>query len=159
MRLLLALSPRWLFLYPGCGLLAAGAVALLVPVLRPVDLGGRFGAYTMLFGSALVVCGAQATWFHLLARAFCENAGLTAARAMVGFRQRHVLEYSLAGGLALLLAGASGSLWSLSAWAEGVGLEARLRIAVPAVTLSILGAQSMFSGFLLWLLTTQAERP
>ena len=158
LRLLLLLSPRWLFLIPGCSLLAASVPAVLAPILHPVESGGRFGAYTMLAGAAFAICGAQAVGFHLLARVQCESVGLIEGRLATFVRERRVLEWVLAAGFALALSGAAGSIWSLFAWAGGVDVEARLRLSIAAVMLLVIGAQAMFGAFLLSLLSMRTGR-
>ena len=157
LRLLLLFSPRWLFLYPGCALLAAGVLAMAGPILDFGAAGGTFGAYTMLFGVAFVICGAQLSGFHLMANIFCEAVGFTEGRLRFHVQKYRVLESSLIAGFALAMAGVAGCVWSLSVWAQtGVAeMETRLSIAIPSVTLLILGVQAMFFGFLLTLIAMQ----
>ena len=158
-RLLLMLSPQWMFLYPGSVALVAGAVIMALPILNPVEEGGMFGAYTMIFGSAFLVCGVQVVFFSLLANVFCDNVGLGEGRWRTRLSNRPILEGSLALGLCLVLSGLAGSIWSLFIWAQtgGVDPETRLRIAIPSVVLLILGVQCMFSGAFLSLLVTQGR--
>ena len=157
LRLLLMLSPRWLYFYPGCLLLLAGALALLAPIANPVEQGGRFGSYTMLFGAALLVCGVQLVVFALLAGAFCERIGLPDRRGAWLLRAGDALEGGLASGFALAALGAAGSVWSLFVWGQtgGPDIELRMRVAIPSITLLICGVQLMFAGFFLALLVTQ----
>ena len=161
LRLLLMLSPRWLYFYPGCTLFVAGVLAMLVPILSPVEGGGRFGLYTMLFGSAFVVCGVQLAIISLLASAFCESIGLSAGLWMARLKSSLVLEAALATGLVMALLGAVGSILSLFVWAQTVGpdIETRMRVAIPSLTLSICGVQLIFSAFFLALLATQGSMP
>ena len=157
LRLLLMLSPRWLYFYPGCALFVAGVLAMLVPILHPVEEGGRFGSYTMLFGSAFVVCGVQLALFSLLASAFCESIGLSAGLWMARLKSSLVLEAALTTGFVMTLLGAVGSIWSLFIWAQTVGpdIDTRIRVAIPSLTLSICGVHLIFSAFFLALLATQ----
>ena len=161
LRLLLMLSPRWVFLYPACVMLAAGAFFMAAPVVYPVELGGWFGAYTMLFGAAGLVCGSQSVVFALTARIFTDSIGLTDGRWRVWMSNRAVLEKLLVVGALLLLAGGAAIVGSLVVWAQSetvasaVDIEARQRIAVPGITLVILGVQAMLSGFLLHLVSSQ----
>ena len=160
LRLLLMLSPHWLFLYPGCLLLAVGVVLMTVPILHPVEAGGGFGAYTMLFGSGFIVCGTQLIGFALAAGLFGESIGLTDGRWSARVLRYHVLEQALAVGGALALAGAAGGVWSVFVWSQtGAGgvldVEMRLRVAIPSVTVLIVAVEVMFSGFLLTLLASQ----
>ena len=157
LRLLLMLSPRGLYLFPGCILLAAGILAMLIPIANPVEAGGRFGSYTMLFGSAFAVCGIQMVFFSFLANAFCENIGLTDGRWTERLQSGRFIEGGIATGLAMVLLGAAGSIWSLFVWAQtgDPAVELRMRVAIPSITLSIWGMQSIFSSFFLALLVTQ----
>lgn len=157
LRLLLMLSPRGLYLFPGCILLAAGVLAMLIPIANPVEAGGRFGSYTMLFGSAFAVCGVQMVFFSFLANAFCENIGLTDGRWTERLQSGRFIEGGIATGLAMVLLGAVGSIWSLFVWAQtgDPAVELRMRVAIPSITLSIWGMQSIFSSFFLALLVTQ----
>ena len=160
LRLLLMFVPRWLYFYPGCALFVAGILAMSVPILSPVETGGRFGLYTMLFGSAFVVCGVQLTITSLLAAIFCESIGLSARLWMARARGHPVLEVALVIGVVMVLLGAVGSIWSVFIWAQahGLGIESRMRVAIPSVTLSICGVQLIFSAFFLELLAQGQSR-
>ena len=155
LRLLLMLSPRWLYLYPGCALLAAGAAAILAPIAYPVEAGGMFGAYTMLFGCAFASAGAQLAMFSLLASAFCDSIGLSGGLRLA--RSGALAEAGILAGAATVALGAAGGVWSLFIWAQtgGPDVETRLRVAIPSVTLVICGFQMVFSAFFFALLTTQ----
>ncbi len=161
LRLLLMLSPRWVFLYPACLMLASGAIFMIAPVVYPVEQGGWFGAYTMLFGAAGLVCGSQSVVFAFTARIFTDNIGLTDGRWATWMSKRGVLEKLLAAGSLLLLAGAAAIVRSLILWAESesvasvAAIEARHRVAVGGTTFVILGVQAMLSGFLLHLVSSQ----
>ena len=161
LRLLLMLSPRWVFLYPACLMLAAGAFFMAVPVVYPVEQGGWFGADTMLFGAAGLVCGSQSVVFAFTARIFTDSIGLTDGRWGGWMSSRGVLEKLLVVGSLLLIAGAAAILGSLVVWAQSetvafaADIEARHRIAVVGVTLVILAVQAMLSGFLLDLVSSQ----
>ena len=142
-------------------MLAAGAFFMAVPVVYPVEQGGWFGAYTMLFGAAGLVCGSQSVVFALTARIFTDSIGLTDGRWGAWMSNRGVLEKLLALGSLLLLAGAAAIVGSLVVWARGetvasvADIEARQRIGVAGITLVILGVQAMLSGFLLDLVSSQ----
>ena len=161
LRLLLMLSPRWVFLYPACLMLAAGAFFMAVPVVSPVEQGGWFGAYTMLFGTAGLVCGSQSVVFAFTARTFTDSIGLTDGRWGAWMSNRGVLEKLLVVGSLLVLAGAVTIVGSLFVWAQAeavasvADIEARQRIGIAGITLVILGVQAMLSGFLLVLVSSQ----
>ncbi len=159
LRFLLMFSPRWLYLYPGYLLLAAGAVALVGPIVYPEEAGGGYGTYTILFGSAFMVCGLQLVILALLAGVFYENVGLSERRWSARLQSDHVLNGALAAGLFMVLLGAAGSIWSLLLFAQGdgFGLGVRMRVAIPSITLLVCGVQLTFSQFMFALLTTQGN--
>ena len=162
LRLLLMLSPRWVFLYPAGLMLAAGAFFMAAPVVYPAEQGGWFGAYTMLFGTAGLICGSQSVVFALTARIFTDGIGLTDGRWGAWVSNRGVLEKLLVAGSLLLLAGVVVAIvGSLFVWAQAeavvsvADIEARHRIGIASITLVILGVQAMLSGFLLALVSSQ----
>ena len=132
-----------------------------MPILDPVEEGGRLGAYTMIFGSAFVVSGVQAILFSLLASGFYENIGLAEGHWRTIIHREGAPEAVFAVGLILALLGVAGSVWSLFVWAQtgeaDAAIESRLRIAIPSVTLLITGAQLMFAICFMALLVTQGD--
>ena len=159
LRFLLMFSPRWLYLYPGGLLLAAGAVALVGPIVYPDEAGGDYGTYTILFGAAFLICGLQLVILALLATVFYENIGVLERRWSARLQRDRVLNGTLATGLVMMLLGAAGSIWSLLLWAQadGPGLDVRMRVAIPSITLLICGLQLTFTQFMFALLTTQGN--
>ena len=111
----------------------------------------------MIFGSAFLACGGQVVFFSLLANLLCDSVGLGDGRWSAPLLRRFVLEHGLALGACLALLGTVGSVWSLFIWTQtgGVDPEVRLRVAIPAVTLLILGVQCIFSQCFLALLGIQ----
>lgn len=154
-RLLLLLSPRWLFLQPGCLAVVTGVVLMAVPFLRADWLGN----YAMVFGAGLVVCGTQLIGFALAASVFGDRVGLGDGKWSAWVVRQRVAEKVLGAGLALGALGLVGSAWSVVAWAQAGGdpslADARLRIAIPSVMLFVLAVQSFFSGFLLTLFSSR----
>ena len=155
LRLLLLLSPKWLFFIPGLVAVVAGLVLLTLPVLR----GDWLGTYAMQFGAGLVVCGAQLAVFAAVARLFGERMGFHAGGFAEWVMRRRVLERALAPGLLLAALGVAGCVWSVVLWAAAGGdpafAEARLRVAIPSVGVLIVAIQTVFSGFLLTLLASR----
>ena len=155
LRLLLLLSPKWLFFIPGLVAVVAGLVLLTLPVLR----GDWLGTYAMQFGAGLVVCGAQLAVFAAVARLFGERMGFHAGGFAEWVMRRRVLERALALGLLLAALGVAGCVWSVVLWAAAGGdpafAEARLRVAIPSVGVLIVAIQTVFSGFLLTLLASR----
>ena len=158
LRLLLMLSPKWLFLYPAWLLLAAGVLAMVVPFVDPTEQGGLFGAYTMLLGAAFFILGTQLIGFYLSARIFYESAGIIGGSLTARLRRYHILETCLTAGITLAAAGMAIAAWSLILLVGGSELEPRLRLLIAGVTMVILGAQVAFHGFLISVLALQEAR-
>ena len=155
LRLLLLLSPTWLFLIPGLVAVVAGLVLITVPLVR----GDWLGTYAMQFGAGSVVCGAQLAVFAAVARLFGERMGFQTGGVAEWVMRHRVLERALALGLLLAALGVAGCIWSVFLWAAAGGdpafAETRLRVAIPSVGVLIVAIQTVFSGFLLTLLASR----
>lgn len=156
LRLLLLLSPRWTFAYPGWFLLATGLLVMALPLLAPpTPQGLGFGTYTMLFGAAGILCGTQLLGLALVARVFQETAGIVRGTWAAQVQHRHLLEKSLLCGAGLILAGGAGSVGSFVLWARDIVSETRLFLVIPSLTALIFGMQIIFIGFLSALIALQ----
>jgi hypothetical protein len=161
LRFLLLFSPRWLFLYPGLALLAAGLVLTSALYLTPLHfLGAGLDIHSMLYASAAALLGMQLCLFALFARVSAQNAGLLARRPSLDKLLRALtLERGLLLGLGVAV---SGLLWSAAAfwqWREaGFGaLDPRvvMRDTIPATALMVGGMEIMLASFLLSVLSLQ----
>jgi glycosyltransferase involved in cell wall biosynthesis len=158
LRFLLLFSPRWLFLYPGVALLAAGSVLTATLYFTPLRIGGAgLDIHSMLYASAGALLGMQLCLFALFARVSAQNAGLLPhRRAFDRLLELCTLERGLLFGLAVA---GTGLAWSAAAfwqWREtGFGaLDPRLvmRDTIPAASLMVGGVEIMLASFLLSLL-------
>lgn len=158
LRFLLLYSPRWLFFYPGIALMLMGAAlhALLLP--GPFVVGHTtLDVHTLLYGGGMILVGAQAVFFAVLARIFAITEGLLPEpKSFQRFFQVVKMEHGLIVGVLLVLLGVAGSVWAVTAWAGRdfgpYSPEEAMRIIVPSVVLLALGAQVTFSSFFLSLL-------
>jgi glycosyltransferase involved in cell wall biosynthesis len=155
LRFLLIFSPRWLFLYPGCALLAAGIALTIALYFTPMQLlGAGLDIHSMLYACAGALLGMQLCLFSLFARVSAQAAGLLPRRpALDRLLRLLTLERGLLAGAATALCGL---LWSASAfwqWREaGFGaLDPRvvMRDTIPAATLMVAGMEVMLASFLL----------
>jgi glycosyltransferase involved in cell wall biosynthesis len=155
---LLLFSPRWLFLYPGLGLLALGVVLTTALYFKPLNfLGAGLDIHSMLYASAAGLLGMQLCLFGIFARLSAQNAGLLPrSAALVRLVRALTLERGLLIGFAVALAG---FLWSVTAfwqWREtGFGaLDPRvvMRETIPATAMMIGGMEVMLASFLLHLI-------
>jgi hypothetical protein len=158
LRLLLLYSPRWLFLYPGLGLLVAGVagMAWLIPAQRTVG-GVTFDVSTLLYAALAVVLGLQAVFFFVTARLFGVVEGLLPDDPVFRRRvDRLSLERGLAIGLLIAFTGLGISLYGLATWnrkAFGrLDYPHILRIVIPGSTLLLIGVQTVLFGLFLGML-------
>lgn len=164
LRLLLLFSPRWLFLYPGCLGMMSGLFLLGMPLWLP----SVFGVYSMLFGLGASSCGTQLIGFYIVANLLRGTLGSNGGEWLAWVRRHPVLEISLIVGLTFAFLGLGGALWSLYVWAQAwgdrtvvdvVGIERRLKIAIPSTTLLIWSIQSVFFGFLIRFVAEMESQP
>jgi len=168
LRLLLLLSPRWLFLYPGVVATGLGLVATTVLSLTPVRIG-RFGfdIATLLYAAALTLLGHGLLWFAAISERLAGRLGVgtrparTAPVWWPGWRLERGLVVGgvlAAGGIALAVA--SLVRWRAAGFAA-VDPTTTVRIVVPAVLSLVLGVQMAFSSLLLSVvdLPTRAAAP
>jgi hypothetical protein len=158
LRFLLLYSPRWLFLYPGVLLIAAGLAAMLLLLPGPHTIRGvTFDVHTLLYAAAAIVLGFQSLSFAVMTKVFAANAGLLPRDHRLE-RVFHVLslEVGLLFGALLSLAGVVGTVAALISWRDAafgdLTPSRTLRMVVPAVLALMLGAQIMLMSFFLGVL-------
>ena len=158
LRFLLLYSPRWLFLYPGLALMAAGAavVGWLLPGPRRA-LGVTFDVQTLLYGAMAIVVGFQAVLFSYLARVYAVTHGLLPEDpALTRLFRVATLETGLAAGALLLLIGAAGSVWAFVQWSVTsfgpLDASRTLRTVIPSLTALLLGVEVVLASFFFSLL-------
>ncbi|MFB3737370.1 MAG: glycosyltransferase family 2 protein [Candidatus Velamenicoccus archaeovorus] len=164
LRFMLLFSPRWLFLYPGLLLMAAGLSGTLWLLPGPRVVGGvTFDVQTLLFACMTIAIGFQAVLFSLLGKVFAWNEGLIP----VGERFRNLfryltLEVGLAVGILWIVAGALGAVYAFVRWSEvsfgPLDASRNLRIVIPSLTALLLGAQIVLSSFFFSLLGLPRHR-
>lgn len=158
LRFLLLYSPRWLFLYPGAALMLVGALihAMLLP--GPMKIGDTtLDIHTLLYGGAMILCGAQGVFFAVLSKIFAITEGLLPEpKGYQRFFQSVKMEHGLVVGALVALLGLAGSIFAVAYWGKRdfgpTDPELAMRIVVPSVVLLALGAQTIFSSFFLSLL-------
>ncbi len=164
LRFLLIYSPRWLFLYPGIFLMLLGFIMSILIVQGPVDVFNRvyFDTNTLLYAGAFIIVGYQAVSFGVFTRAYAVQAGFLPVKDSLTKAFNIVsLEAGLIAGLFILLAGLSGTFYSLYVWEESnfgqLDYSKILRIVIPSVIAIILGLQTVLSSFLLSVLSVNKK--
>jgi glycosyltransferase involved in cell wall biosynthesis len=164
LRFLLLFSPRWLFLYPGLGLLASGvaAMAWLLPAPRVV-LGVTFDIHTLFYASLAVVVGFHSALFYVFAKLYGMREGLAPPdERFLRLTRMLTLEAGLLAGLLLLLVGVALAIFAVSAWdqtAFGVlAPEHAMRLVIPSGTCILLAFQTAYGAFFLSVLEIRSGR-
>jgi glycosyltransferase involved in cell wall biosynthesis len=159
LRFMLLFSPRWLFLYPGLVLFAAGilmSVALLPGRLRVVGL--NLDIHTLLVAGFLALLGYQLVLFAIFTKIFAIRAGFHPPYPPLQRLSRYVtLEVGLAAGAVMALVGAVALVVAVASWsAVGFGTlnpSLTMREVIPAVVLLALGTQTIFASFFISILS------
>ncbi len=159
LRFLLMFSPRWLFLYPGMGLVSLGLIAQAMLYPGPLPIGPVvLDIHTMLYACAASVVGLQMIWFAVFAKAAGIRAGIFPEdRRMALLLRTFTLERGIVAGLVLLALALVMAVWPVLLW-ERVGFgvldpAVTMRLAIPAVTLVILGMEVLIAAFFLSILS------
>jgi hypothetical protein len=155
LRFLLLMSPRWLMLYPGAFLIAAGAAAELLILRGPIVVDGvGFDIHTMLYAAGATVLGVQLVLFSLVAGTVGVLKNLLPMTPSLGrFLRVFSLERGIVLGLTLGLSGVGLAIYSVLSWAHqqlaALDPVTMMRVAIPSVTLMLGGAEIVFASFLL----------
>lgn len=149
LKFLLLAAPNWLFLIPGAAMLTIGLLVTVPLIFGPVRIGAfHMDLHPMFAGAVLVIVGFQLVQFGVLIRACIEQPQGVDDR-LAGFVHRTVgMEKMLVGGVLLLLGGGVIGAAIVVHWAStGFGPLTEIRLAVAAMILVVLGAQTMFGAF------------
>lgn len=166
LRFMLLYCPRWLFLYPGICLFAAGCLTMLGVLFQqvaPAAGATGFGSHTLLLASAAVLLGFQGVAFAFCARIYALNEGFLPEDKPLEDMFRHFrLETGLAAGALLLALGVAGGALAAVGWSTS-GLWTRapretLLVAIPSATALCLGGQVIFTSFLFSFLGLRRRR-
>ena len=157
------MSPRWLLLYPGASLIAAGIAAEAVILRGPIVIHGvGFDIHTMLYAAGATVLGLQLVLFSLMARTVgvLKNV-LPMTNSLARFLRLFSLERGILLGVALGLGGLALAAYSVEAWARArlgaLDPVSMMRIAIPSVTFMLAGAEILFASFLLGLIDVRSS--
>jgi glycosyltransferase involved in cell wall biosynthesis len=164
LRFLLLFSPRWLFLYPGLGLMALGVASMMWLLPAPRKLGGlTLDIHTLFYASLAVIVGFHSALFYVFARLYGMREGLAPPdRKFLCMTEAFTLEAGLLTGLVLLLIGLALAVVALSAWTEtAFGVlppEYAMRLVIPSGTCILLAFQIGYGAFFLSVLGIRSSR-
>ena len=155
LRFMLLFSPRWLFLLPGMVLATMSLAVFLALLAGPVRIGTlTFDINTLILAGSGLVTGIQIVLVGVVAKAAAVGLGIAQPTPLLALLQGHgPVEFGLAAGALLILAGVGYTLWAVEQWREAgfgdLAPEESVRIVVPAVTAIAIGVQIACSGFAL----------
>ena len=164
LRFLLLMSPRWLLLYPGMGLIAAGVAGQLAILHGPIVIHGvGFDIHTMLYAAGATILGLQLVLFSLVARTVGVLKNLMPMTdALARFLRLFTLERGIILGSLLGVIGLGLAVFSIETWARArlgaLDPVTMMRIAIPSVTMMLAGGEILFSSFLLGLIDVRPTR-
>jgi hypothetical protein len=153
LRFMLLFSPRWLFFWPGLGLLLLG-LAMAVPLtISPIRIGRvQFDTNTLLVAGMMLIVGFQVFFFGVFTKMYCVAQGLLPEnRQLTTLLRWFSLERGIVAGLLIIALGLGFLIAAILKWrAAGFGqisYPESLRLVIPAVTCMTLGVQTVFSSF------------
>lgn len=154
-RFFLLFSPRWLFLYPGFGLLGLGILAAAILSVGPLWVGPHVALdlHTLLVASMATIVGLQCVSFAVIARRYATTRGFLPRSASFERRARlSSLENLLIMALLLGIFGVAGFVWCLWQWAMlefgPLTYGAIMRILIVSLTMVVVSLQMAFCAFL-----------
>ena len=159
LRFLLLYSPRWLFLYPGLLLIAAGLAGVVLLFPGELLVGAvRFGIHTFVAACMAVMIGLQGVTIAIVARRYATLRGLLPPSARYSSLLRALTpERLLAVGALVAAVALVGLGWSIWQWmAVGFGPLNDQRI-LRVLTLSFTGLAAAVQLFMVAFLASLME--
>jgi glycosyltransferase involved in cell wall biosynthesis len=162
LRFFLLCSPRQLFLTPGFLLIVFGLAAYALALPGVSVKGVTFDAHTLLFGTVALLCGYQAIFFGVFAKALGAREGiLPEDKRIRRLLDSAYLEIGLVVGALAFLIGIALLLGAVNQWRVAhfgaLQYAHTMRWVVPGAALTALGFQTTLSAFLLSILGLRRE--
>lgn len=152
MRFMLLYCPVWLYTIPGTLGFILGLTILLLLLKGPFLFLGRYwDIHLMVFASSICILSSQIFYLGVYAHAYAIKQGFLKYDPFTLFVQRRFnLEKGLLLGGSIFVVGFIILLFIFIDWfSENFGALYRIREAILAMTLLIIGLQTMFSSFFL----------
>ena len=160
LRFLLLYSPRWVLLYPGVAMAAAGFLLSIALLRGPIRVSTvTFDVHTLLVSATLLSTGVFLVLLAVTARAYASRLGLLPSNPRVeAILDNYSLGVGLSAGLLLGLIGVALYVWGLVAWGENAfgpiaHYQTTLRLVIAGTTLITLGVEVFFGSFVLSIFT------
>lgn len=150
LRFMLLLSPTYLFLIPGILLFLMGLIGTVALLPGPLQIGNRaYDIHVMVLACLLCLLGYQVLLLGLSARTLSVTRGFSGSDPLIQFVYRHfTLEKGLLLGCVIFAVGFLIDSWIAYGWMKSdFGELQKVRPALFALLLMILGTQTIFSAF------------
>ena len=161
LRFMLMLSPTYLFLIPGILLFSMGVIGTVALLPGPLQIGNRaYDIHVMVLACLLCLLGYQVLLLGLSARTLSVTRGFSSSDSLIQFVYRHfTLEKGLLLGCVIFAVGFLIDGWIAYGWVKsGFGELQKVRPALFALLLMILGTQTIFSAFFVSMLGIPTEK-
>ncbi len=159
-RFMLLFCPVWLYFIPGLAGFGLGMLILLLLAGGPVFfLGHLWDMHPMVFAAVLSILSYQLLHLGIYAHTFAVEQGFLKKDTFITFFQRHFsLERGLCAGLLLFLVGLGINVFIFAEWFHNrFGALYRIRESILAMTLLVIGLQTVFSSFFISLLSLRRK--
>ena len=161
LRFMLLLSPTYLFLIPGILLFLLGLVGTIALLPGPLQIGSRaYDIHVMVLACFLCLLGYQVLLLGVSVRTLSVTRGFSSRDSPIQFVYRHfTLEKGLLLGCVMFAVGFLIDCWIAYGWVKsGFGELQKVRPALFALLLMILGTQTIFSAFFVSMLGIPTEK-
>lgn len=161
LRFMLLYSPRYLFIIPGLVVFAGGLALLLVMLVRPIHIGEIvLDLHPMFLASLATLLGYQIANLGFFAKLYSFVAELDQPDPIITwFSRRFKLERMLAIGVVVLAVGVMVGISAILSWVQsGFGALFEVKRSLAALTLIVLGVQTMFTAFFYSILSIGLRR-
>ena len=161
LRFMLMLSPTYLFLIPGILLFLLGLIGTVALLPGPLQIGSRaYDIHVMVLACLLCLLGYQVLLLGLSARTLSVGRGFSSSDPLIQCVYRHfILEKGLLLGCVIFAVGFLIDGWIAYGWVKsGFGELQKVRAALFALLLMILGTQTSFSAFFVSMLGIPTEK-
>jgi glycosyltransferase involved in cell wall biosynthesis len=155
LRFLMLYSPDWLFMFPGGTLFGLGFLLLLALAPGPIQIGKLyFDLHYVVLGSLMSLLGVQVLSLGIYAKVYSLTSQLRESDGLIGWLLKYFnLERGIILGGLVFLIGLLINATILYQWVMAdFGALFRIRDAILAMTLMVLGAQISFSSLFLSIL-------
>ncbi len=164
LRFLLLYSPNWLFLIPGLVLMSLGLLLSIALILTPIQIGKiTLDIHTLLYASGFLITGFQFVVFYGLTKIFAVTQNLLPKSNRYNTLFEYIsLEKGLILGTLMIVLGIGLTVYGFSIWSNQqygpLESSKTLRIIIPAVTVMILGVQTILYSFFFSILGLKDEK-